>query len=191
MQEQSIIIVGEFDLEAGLALGSGPEGVVLVHPHPLYGGEMRNPVITAMMRTFQEHDWSTLRFNFRGVGASCGTYDEGRGEVDDLLAAVDCLRQEGVERVLLAGYSFGAWVIFRAAIAGKLEEARTIYDDLLENHPDRDKYKLWYAEYLADYFPDKTEEVRRIIENLKPGKNPWQVTEQQLQDLKKKIRSTP
>ena len=127
MQEQSIIIVGEFDLEAGLALGSGPEGVVLVHPHPLYGGEMRNPVITAMMRTFQEHDWSTLRFNFRGVGASCGTYDEGRGEVDDLLAAVDRLRQEGVERVLLAGYSFGAWVISQAAIAGKLDRERLLF----------------------------------------------------------------
>jgi tetratricopeptide (TPR) repeat protein len=77
------------------------------------------------------------------------------------------------------------------AKAGKLEEARTIYDDLLENHPDRDKYKLWYAQYLADYFPDKTEEVRRIIENLKPGKNPWQVSEQELEDLKKKIHSTP
>ncbi len=127
MQEKPITLAGEFDLEAGLALGGGPWGVVLVHPHPLYGGEMRNPVIIAMMRTFQKYDWSTLRFNFRGVGASCGTYDEGRGEVDDLLAAVDRLRREGIERILLAGYSFGAWVIFRAAIAGKLDQERLLF----------------------------------------------------------------
>ena len=127
MQEKSIIVAGEFDLEAGLALGSGPEGVVLAHPHPLYGGDMRNPVITAMMHTFQRHDWTTLRFNFRGVGISSGTYDEGRGEVDDLMAVAGRLRQEGVERVLLAGYSFGAWVIFQAAVTGKLDKERLLF----------------------------------------------------------------
>ena len=127
MQEKSIIIDGEFNLEAGLALGSGPRGVVLAHPHPLYGGGMKNSVITSMMRTFQEYDWSTLRFNFRGVGASCGSYDDGRGEVDDLLAAVDRLRQEGVERILLAGYSFGAWVISQAAIADKLDQEGLLF----------------------------------------------------------------
>jgi len=126
MQEKSIMVAGEFNLEAGLALG-GPEGVIFVHPHPLYGGDMRNPVITTMMRTFQEHGWTTLRFNFRGVGSSCGTYDEGRGEVDDLLAAVARLRREGVERVLLAGYSFGVWVIFQAAVTGKLDKERLLF----------------------------------------------------------------
>ena len=80
MQEKSIVVAGEFGLEAGLALGRGSYGVVLAHPHPLYGGDMRNPVITAMMHVFQEYSWSTLRFNFRGVGASCGTYNEGHGE---------------------------------------------------------------------------------------------------------------
>ena len=120
MQEKSIVIAGEFELEAGLALGRGSYGVVLAHPHPLYGGDMRNPVITAMMHVFQEYSWSTLRFNFRGVGASCGTYNEGCGEVDDLLAAVTCLRQNGVDNILLAGYSFGAWVIFQAAVTNRL-----------------------------------------------------------------------
>ncbi|MCD6534519.1 MAG: alpha/beta hydrolase [Deltaproteobacteria bacterium] len=127
MQEKSIIIRGECELEAGLALGSESKGVILAHPHPLYGGDMRNPVVTTMMDTFQKHDWSTLRFNFRGVGASCGTFDAGRGEVDDLLAAVDHLRQEGVEKVLLAGYSFGAWVIFQAAVAGRVEQEKQLF----------------------------------------------------------------
>ncbi len=127
MQEKSIIVVGEFDLEAGLALGSGPAGVVLVHPHPLYGGDMRNPVITTMMDTFQGHNWTTLRFNFRGVGLSCGTFDVGRGEVDDLLAAVDRLHQEGVERILLVGYSFGAWVISQAVVAGKFDQEKQLF----------------------------------------------------------------
>ncbi len=120
MQEKSIVVAGEFGLEAGLALGRGSYGVVLAHPHPLYGGDMRNPVITAMMHVFQEYSWSTLRFNFRGVGASCGTYNEGHGEVDDLLAAAARLRQDGIERVLLAGYSFGAWVICQAVVADRL-----------------------------------------------------------------------
>ena len=127
MHEKPIIIAGECELEAGLALGSASKGVVLAHPHPLYGGDMRNPVITTMMDIFQKHDWSTLRFNFRGVGASSGTFDEGRGEVDDLLAAVDRLHQEGVEKVLLAGYSFGAWVIFQAAVAGRVEQEKQLF----------------------------------------------------------------
>ena len=125
--EKSIIITGEFALEAGLVVGSGPGGVVLAHPHPLHGGEMRNPVMTNVMQTFQVHDWTTLRFNFRGVGASQGAYDEGRGEVDDLLAAVDYLRREGIERIVLVGYSFGAWVIFQAAVAGRLERERLLF----------------------------------------------------------------
>ncbi|MCD6430072.1 MAG: alpha/beta hydrolase, partial [Deltaproteobacteria bacterium] len=94
---------------------------------PLYGGDMRNPVITAMMHVFQEYGWSTLRFNFRGVGTSCGVYNEGRGEVDDLLAAVTCLRQNGVDNILLAGYSFGAWVIFQAAAANRLGSEELLF----------------------------------------------------------------
>lgn len=127
MYEQSITLIGECELEAGLALGSGSEGVILAHPHPLYGGDMRNPVITAMMNTFQEHNWTTLRFNFRGVGGSRGTFDEGCGEVDDLLVAVARLRQEGIERILLAGYSFGAWVIFQAAVAGRVKQEKQLF----------------------------------------------------------------
>lgn len=127
MQEKPITLAGECELEAGLALGSESKGVILAHPHPLYGGDMRNPVITALMDTFQKHNWSTLRFNFRGVGGSNGSFDEGRGEVDDLLAAVDRLHQEGVARILLAGYSFGAWVIFQAAVAGRLEQEKQLF----------------------------------------------------------------
>ncbi len=127
MQEKSIVVAGAFELEAGLALGSASCGVVLVHPHPLHGGDLRNPVITSMMDVFQGHDWSTLRFNFRGVGSSCGTYDNGHGEVEDLLAAVARLRQEEVDKIFLVGYSFGAWVICQAAESGKLDKEKFIF----------------------------------------------------------------
>jgi alpha/beta superfamily hydrolase len=86
---------------------------VACHPHPLYGGEMRNPVVEAAVKAAHEEGFSTLRFNFRGVGESEGDYDEGRGEREDVVAAVDFLweRQRGSESPLvLMGYSFGAWV---------------------------------------------------------------------------------
>ncbi len=105
-------------LEAILAEGSQNAGVVICHPHPLYGGDMYNNVVGAVEEGFSTLGFTTLRFNFRGAGGSDGVYDEGVGEVDDLLAALRFLKgylQKGAQ-IILAGYSFGAWICSKAAI---------------------------------------------------------------------------
>lgn len=96
---------------------SARAGLVLCHPHPLYGGEMDNPVVLRMAEAAWEMDVATLRFNFRGVGRSTGSHDAGTGEQDDALAALDLLAGALGAHVPLAvaGYSFGAWI---GALAG-------------------------------------------------------------------------
>ena len=99
----------------------GPHAVigVLCHPHPLHGGTMQNKVVHTAARAMQEAGAVTARFNFRGVGSSGGTYDEGRGEVDDALAVVDWMRERfGAGTLWLAGFSFGAAVALQAAVSG-------------------------------------------------------------------------
>ena len=98
-------------------LRNAPEGgsrgiAVIAHPHPLFGGTMDNKVVQTLARAFVQSGWTALRFNFRGVGASQGTYDEGRGEAQDLLAVVRELAGEGP--LALAGFSFGAYVTAQA-----------------------------------------------------------------------------
>lgn len=104
---------GDIDLEGVLHRDSASRAVVVSHPHPLYGGNMQNPVVTAIAAVYQEMGWSTLRFNFRGVGASEGKFNEGRGEQDDLQGAVNYLNSLNFSQIDLAGYSFGSWVIGR------------------------------------------------------------------------------
>jgi alpha/beta superfamily hydrolase len=95
---------------------SGSRGVaVIAHPHPLFGGTMDNKVVQTLARAFVQCGWTALRFNFRGVGASQGTYDEGRGEAQDLLTVVRELAGEGA--LALAGFSFGAYVAAQAVQA--------------------------------------------------------------------------
>lgn len=108
------------DIECALdtpAEGSGspaaPRGLALVcHPHPLHGGTMDNKVVQTVARAALQAGWRTVRFNFRGVGASAGAWDEGRGEVDDAQAVLQALRLPG-EPFVLAGFSFGAYVAAR------------------------------------------------------------------------------
>lgn len=93
--------------------------VVICHPHPLYGGSMNSPVPLAIAKTLSDEVAGTVawaRFDFRGVGASAGTYDEGRGEVDDARAVIAHMRNvaPGVP-VSVCGHSFGSWVALRAA----------------------------------------------------------------------------
>jgi uncharacterized protein len=98
--------------------GTVPEYAALVcHPHPLGGGTMHNKVVFKVAQTLQKLDMPTLRFNFRGVGHSTGTYDEGRGEMEDVRFALEFLsrRYPGLP-VILAGFSFGAYVGLRVAV---------------------------------------------------------------------------
>ena len=81
---------------------------VIAHPHPLFGGTMQNKVVQTLARAFVQCGWQAVRFNFRGVGASQGVYDEGRGEASDMLAVMTQVAPTGP--LALAGFSFGAFV---------------------------------------------------------------------------------
>jgi alpha/beta superfamily hydrolase len=89
---------------------------VVAHPHPLFGGTMDNKVVTTVARAFADAGAATFRFNFRGVGASAGSHDEGRGETEDLLeVAAHAARAVGELPLWLAGFSFGGGVALRAS----------------------------------------------------------------------------
>ena len=120
MEEQVMFPVESISLEG---LYSTPTqtpqiGAVVCHPHPLYGGEMHNNVVSALVQAFQQAGIATLRFNFRGVGRSGGSHDQGNGEVEDVKAAVTyLLSRQAVPTVVVAGYSFGSMVGLRAGVA--------------------------------------------------------------------------
>ena len=84
-----------------------PHGMILCHPHPLYGGTMLDGVLESTCHVAKTLGISTVRFNFRGVGASAGEYDNGQGEINDLAAIVEAFRPN-FDAFCLAGYSFGA-----------------------------------------------------------------------------------
>jgi alpha/beta superfamily hydrolase len=102
-------------IEGMLTPGTGDRGVVVSHPHPLYGGDMDNPVVEAITEVYTAKGYTALRFNFRGAGRSEGRFDEGVGEQVDVMAAVAYLENLGIDHVDMAGYSFGAWVNAGAA----------------------------------------------------------------------------
>jgi hypothetical protein len=110
MEERVFFNSDGLRIEGMLATAAPDRGVVISHPHPLYGGDMNNSVVIAVQRAFFRKGLSTLRFNFRGVGASGGRYDNGTGERSDVAAALAFLAGRGMTAVDLAGYSFGAWV---------------------------------------------------------------------------------
>ena len=108
---QSIFLSGPAGrLEALLNVGApgAPYAALVCHPHPLYGGTMHNKVVFKVAQALQVLGMPALRFNFRGVGHSTGTYDEGRGEMDDVRFALEFLsrRYPGLP-VILGGFSFG------------------------------------------------------------------------------------
>jgi alpha/beta superfamily hydrolase len=92
-----------------------PRGVaVLCHPHPQHGGTMENKVVATLARAFAQLGYRAVRFNFRGVGGSAGAWDEGQGEVDDVLAVIEAQRDASLP-LALGGFSFGAAMAARAA----------------------------------------------------------------------------
>jgi uncharacterized protein len=91
---------------------------VVCHPHPLFGGTMHNKVVYQAAKALHQSGVPVLRFNFRGAGLSEGQYDNGRGEQDDVRAALDYLPEHfPAKPILLAGFSFGAWVGLRVGCA--------------------------------------------------------------------------
>jgi alpha/beta superfamily hydrolase len=108
-------------IEGMQADSQGDKGVVISHPHPLYGGTMHNNVVRAVAHAYQEEGYSTLRFNFRGVEKSEGDFGNGIGEQEDVRAALQTLGKKNMD---LAGYSFGAWV--NALGVEKFEQAQRL-----------------------------------------------------------------
>ena len=109
-EELIFFMAGANKIEGLLQTKPGDKGVVITHPHPLYGGSMHNNVVESLVQAYQQAGYTTLRFNFRGVGGSQGEYDNGQGEQEDVNAALHYLAEQGKNVVDLAGYSFGAWV---------------------------------------------------------------------------------
>ncbi len=113
---QSLILQGQEGVIEALrdAPASGPVlgTAVIAHPHPLFGGTMQNKVVQTLARAFVQCGWQAVRFNFRGVGASAGAYDEGRGETADMLSVIEQVAPSGP--LALAGFSFGAFVTSHA-----------------------------------------------------------------------------
>lgn len=106
--------------------------VAVCHPHPLHSGTMHNKVVHYLAKTFADQGAAALRFNYRGVGESEGNYDEGQGETDDVLAALDWLRNRYPQaRLWLAGFSFGAYTSLRASslrdVAGLVSVAPPVH----------------------------------------------------------------
>ena len=116
---EHVSIAGQAGTLEAIAEDPGVPGTsygVICHPHPLYGGTMDNKVVTTVARALQETGIPTLRFNFRGVGASAGEFDQGVGETAD----ADAVAAWGAERwagrsLVIAGFSFGGYVALRLA----------------------------------------------------------------------------
>lgn len=103
---------GAIEVAIDLPEAPAPGCAVIAHPHPLHGGTLTNKVVQTLARAAVLAGLTAIRFNFRGVGRSEGVYDEGRGELDDLLSVVQALAPEGP--LVVAGFSFGGFVASHA-----------------------------------------------------------------------------
>lgn len=105
----TITVDDQISLEGEFRAGDGQIGVVITHPHPLHGGSMHTPVPECLFDAATNLSLPALRFNFRGVGASTGTHDNGVGERADVQAAVNTLVEHAsIDQAIIAGWSFGA-----------------------------------------------------------------------------------
>jgi len=118
MEKLTSFSSGSLTIEGLLERIPGDIGVVITHPHPLYGGDMSNPVVKAISNSYRDKGYSTLKINFRGVGESGGKFENGIGEQEDVLSALTYMNELGISRIDLAGYSFGAFVNIGAVRKG-------------------------------------------------------------------------
>lgn len=147
-KEQDIFISGPCgQLQAVIHQGDGAGDfagrdliVVVCHPHPMHGGTMDNKVVTTLMRTYRDLGIHVLRFNFRGVGKSEGSFDNAIGEIDDLLAAIAWVRHQLPQvTLLLAGFSFGSSIAAQASYQVDDLQHLTLVAPPVERYPyDRD-----------------------------------------------------
>lgn len=114
--------VGRLEAVLEVAPEHAPIGsVVVCHPHPQQGGTLQNKVVHTLARSFMRLGFAALRFNFRGTGQSEGEFDEGNGELDDALVAIEWMRcRDSQSPVWVAGFSFGAAIAVKAAVATRV-----------------------------------------------------------------------
>ena len=110
MEKAVFISNNDITLEAILSESNRKEAAVICHPHPEFGGTMYNNVVKAIHAALFNYGYTTLRFNFRGVGKSTGRYDKGEGEKKDVEACISFLERLSYKPFLIAGYSFGAYI---------------------------------------------------------------------------------
>ncbi|MCE5181543.1 MAG: alpha/beta hydrolase [Betaproteobacteria bacterium] len=143
---------GQLEVVATAAAGECRGIALVAHPHPLYGGTMDNKVVTTLTKTFSRLGLAAFRLNFRGVGQSAGAFDHGIGETEDMLAlAAHARRELGDLPIMLAGFSFGAYVQSRVqaqlearqlilvAPAVKRFEVGAVPDDTVVIHGEQDE----------------------------------------------------
>ena len=167
---------GEITLEGALEIPEGKSifpGVVLCHPHPLYGGDMNNNVITAVSRSLSEQGSASLRFHFRGAGNSEGYFADGIGEQEDAKAALYYLsnREEINQDALgLLGYSFGGMVALPVGINSGLVKALAAISPVIPEDLQWDMVKPVYIIWgTEDHFvpPPTEEEMEKLPSNVK------------------------
>jgi len=128
---QSLALAGPAGALEALTLcpaqGDSIATAVILHPHPLHGGTMQNKVVHTLARGFAELGVASVRFNFRGVGASAGRFAHGEGETEDALAAIEWVRSRRPGApIWLAGFSFGAYVALRTAAQSQVSGLITV-----------------------------------------------------------------
>jgi alpha/beta superfamily hydrolase len=142
-REQTLLLEGPAGtLEALYQSPDAATGAVLLcHPHPLHGGAMQNKVVATLQRIARDAGQATLRFNFRGVGASTGVHAGGEGEIDDAAAAVAWLRERHPDLPLtLCGFSFGSCVA--ACLGGRLESEGVAVERLFMLAPPVERFAV-------------------------------------------------
>jgi alpha/beta superfamily hydrolase len=130
VQQRAVTLIASDGIRLEARAAQPPDargGIVVCHPHPVYGGSMSTPPVPDLVRAFAARGWAAIRFNFRGTGRSEGRFDEGRGEQRDVLAALAAVRDglAGDGPLAVAGCSFGALVAL-AAVAGDASVTRFV-----------------------------------------------------------------
>lgn len=172
IEEKMTIPSDGYQLEGLWQPGTVEQGVVITHPHPLYGGTMHNPVVEVIQGAYRQNGHATLRFNFRGVGGSQGNFDNGIGEQNDVRAAITAVQKRGVSEVALAGYSFGAWVnagffaADRAAIESMLMVSPPVGFMEFKNISSIDCLKLVVTGSRDDIAP--ADQIRELLPSWNP-----------------------
>jgi len=165
----------ELNLEGCIVLPHTPKecpGVVLCHPHPLYGGNMDNNVIMAVSGALAERGIAALRFNFRGVGSSEGSYGGGIGEEADALAALSYLAgREGIDasRLGLMGYSFGGMVALSSGLQSNLVKAMAGVSPVITEGLLREGTKPTLIIYGTDDDVVIPSTILKEVNNMPPG----------------------